>query len=165
MEELKPHARKEGLIVQELADEVLVYDLERHKAHCLNRTAAWIWKQCDGQTTVGQIARRLEQETGRPVDEDVVWLGLEQLGKARLLPQRVTRDGNKVTRRDVMKKVGIAAAVGLPVITSIVAPTAAQAATQFPSGACCTTGADCLSGLCETPASPPCPDGEPGRCA
>lgn len=31
-----PLARREELVVPELADEVLVYDLRQHKAHCLN---------------------------------------------------------------------------------------------------------------------------------
>ena len=32
-----PLARKDKLVVRELADEVLVYDLTRNKAFCLNR--------------------------------------------------------------------------------------------------------------------------------
>ena len=47
-----PLARRERLLVEELPDEVLVYDLDREKAHCLNRTAALIWNHCDGRTTV-----------------------------------------------------------------------------------------------------------------
>ena len=31
---MKPRARKDGLVVTELPDELLVYDLERHKASC-----------------------------------------------------------------------------------------------------------------------------------
>jgi hypothetical protein len=52
---LIPCARTEGLVVQTLADEVLVYDLERHKAHCLNHAAALIWKHCDGRTSVAEM--------------------------------------------------------------------------------------------------------------
>ena len=40
-----PAAREEGLIIQEMADEVLVYDRERYKAHCLNQTAALVWRR------------------------------------------------------------------------------------------------------------------------
>lgn len=147
-EQFVPQARNEGLLVQELPDEVLVYDLDRHKAHCLNRTAAFIWKQCDGQTTVTEVARRLAKELGTPVAEEVVWLGLDQLGKARLLPERVAPGGNRVSRRDVIRKIGVAAAVGLPLITSIVAPTASQAVTCLPGGSSCQTGAQCCSGIC-----------------
>jgi len=33
-----PVARKEGLVIQETSEEVLVYDLTSNKAHCLNQT-------------------------------------------------------------------------------------------------------------------------------
>ena len=38
---LNPIARSNGLVVQEMPDEVLVYDLDSNKAHCLNETAAF----------------------------------------------------------------------------------------------------------------------------
>lgn len=38
----RPLARSEGLVIQEMPDEVLVYDLETNKAHCLNETAAFV---------------------------------------------------------------------------------------------------------------------------
>ena len=41
---MKPRARTEGLVVTELPDELLVYDLERHRAYCLNPTAALVFK-------------------------------------------------------------------------------------------------------------------------
>ena len=44
-----PVARKQGLVVQEMPDEVLIYDLDTNKAHCLNQTAAFVWKSCDGK--------------------------------------------------------------------------------------------------------------------
>ena len=51
-EQSVPRARKEGLVVQDMPDELLVYDVDRHKAHCLNQTAALVWKRCDGKTSV-----------------------------------------------------------------------------------------------------------------
>ncbi len=51
---LMPRARQDELVVEELSDETLVYDLKRHKANCLNRTAALVWQDCDGQTSVAQ---------------------------------------------------------------------------------------------------------------
>ena len=44
--------REDGLIVREVDGETLVYDRRRHKAHCLNRAAALVWRQCDGTTSV-----------------------------------------------------------------------------------------------------------------
>jgi hypothetical protein len=136
--------------VQALPDEVLVYDLERHKAHCLNHTAALVWKHCNGQTSVTEMVRMLEGEMKTPVPEDVVWLALQQLGKARLLAEQIHTPGGgkRMSRREVIRRLGWGAAVALPLVTSIVAPTAVEAATCLGSGAACTTGAQCCSGLC-----------------
>jgi hypothetical protein len=62
LRQLTPLAREEGLVIQELPGELLIYDLNNHKAHCLNQTAAFIWKHCDGMTTVCEMAARLEKE-------------------------------------------------------------------------------------------------------
>jgi len=148
--QLIPEARKKGLVVQELSGEVLVYDRERNKAHCLNPTAALVWNHCDGKASVADIARAIQDEVNAPVDEDVIWLGLDQLSKSHLLQERATLPEEKarLSRREVMKRIGLAAAVALPVVTSIMAPTAAQAANCLPSGQPCTTSAQCCSGLC-----------------
>ena len=61
-EQSLPEARKEGLVVQHLSDEVLVYDQQRHKAHCLNETAALVWMRCDGKTTVVSMAQELRTD-------------------------------------------------------------------------------------------------------
>ena len=71
-----PTARQERLVIQELPDEVLIYDLDRDKAHCLNQTAAFVWKQCDGRTTVADALVRFEQEFGAGVNEAMIWLAL-----------------------------------------------------------------------------------------
>src|ERR1700674_5140529 len=85
-----PRMRRERLIIDELPDEVLVYDLDRHKAHCLNQTAALVWQHCDGNSTPSQIARRLTKKLRAPFDEDLVWLALHQLEKLHLLEQSIS---------------------------------------------------------------------------
>ena len=149
-EQTMPAAREEGLIVQELAEEVLVYDRERYKAHCLNHTAALVWRHCDGKTTIAQIAERAENELKAPVDEEFVWLAIEQLQKARLLgdgANRVKTQGS-ISRRKVLRKIGWAAAVGLPLVTSIVAPRAVEAVT---CAIVCSSDGQCIG----TPGCPP----------
>ena len=145
-----PKARQEGLVVQQLADETLVYDQERFKAHCLNHTAALVWKHCDGNKTTSEIAQALGHEAGSPVDEELVWLALSQLGKSRLLTEQAMMPEGRagISRREVIRRVGIAAAVALPVVTSIVAPQAAQAINCKTSGQMCTTGPQCCSTVC-----------------
>lgn len=149
---LDPLARKEGLIVEQMPDEVLVYDLELHKAHCLNRTAAFVWQHCDGKSDASKIARRMEKEFDAKVGDDLVFLALDQLGKDHLLEKRVALPAEMVnmSRRQVMRKIGLATAVALPVVISIMSPTAANAVTCIASGqpcsptvVCCVTLATC----------------------
>ena len=149
-DQFMPEARREGLVVQEMSEEVLVYDRERNKAHCLNRTAALVWSHCDGNKSVAEMARAIAEETNAPVDEDLIWLGVEQLSKMHLLRERAMMPEHKtgLSRREVIRRIGLTAAVALPVVTSIVAPTAAQAANCFASGQACTTSAQCCSGIC-----------------
>jgi hypothetical protein len=149
-DQMKPRARTEDIVVQTLPDELLVYDLKRHEAHCLNPPAALVWKHCDGQTTAAQLAQILQQAMRVPVPEEVVWLGLQQLHKACLLTAREYAPASEdwVSRREVMRRLGWATAAALPLVTSIVAPTASEAASCLGSGAACTTGAQCCSGLC-----------------
>lgn len=158
--EQTPFARKEGLVVRELPDEVLVYDLERDKAHCLNQTAALVWKHCDGQTGVHEMSQLLEKELNAPVDEKLVWLALDQLSKYNLLEERVSPPAafmaSGMNRRQMMRALSVAALVAVPVVTSIVAPTPAQAATCLATGASCTSGAQCCSGVCNGAPSGTC---------
>ncbi|HEV7397877.1 MAG TPA: PqqD family protein [Pyrinomonadaceae bacterium] len=161
-----PRARTEGLVIQELPDEVLVYDRNSDKAHCLNQTAALVWKYCDGKTSVPNIAKRLEQDlkTER-VDERIVWFALSQLNKDNLLEEEVTPPAllAGMNRREMVRVLGVAAVVALPLVTSIIAPTPAQAATCFASGTACSSPGQCCSGSCaSTPAS--CPPTAVGLC-
>jgi hypothetical protein len=144
-----PKARADGLLVQELMDEVVVYDLDRHRSHCLNRTAALIWRHCDGSTSVAEMARRLQQDSGVPVDEEAVWLALDRLSKAYLLQERVRHPawGDRTTRRTIIRRLAAVGAVAL--VSSVVAP-GASAAGSVPSSCfsnCCTGGTTgCQSG-------------------
>jgi len=136
---LMPRARQDELVVEELPDETLVYDLKRHKAHCLNRTAALVWQHCDGQTSVAELAALLEEQLATPTDEAVVWMALDRLGRAHLLTEQVTlpADRAQYSRREVLRTLRRAAAISLlPVVASIVAPRAAAAVSCIPLSTC-----------------------------
>ena len=160
MKHIAPRARNESLIVRALPDEVLVYDLEAGKAHCLNRTAAFVWDNCDGRKTVGEITRLLEKELDAPVDPKLVWLALDQLEGFKLLREPLTKPAHvrNISRRQLVRSLGVVA-ITLPLITSIVAPTAAQAASGLAPGGCCVNPNQCQSGSCDQ--SPVC-TGIPG---
>src|SRR5438105_15286537 len=91
-----PRALRDNLVIRELDDETLVYDMERDEAHCLNQTAALVWQQCDGKTTAAQAARILQDQVEVKVDTDLGWLAVKQRKRFHLVeaptkPPRVTR--------------------------------------------------------------------------
>jgi hypothetical protein len=135
---LAPKARKSKLIVKELSNEVLIYDENNHQAHCLNETAALVWKFCDGRTSIPKMRQLLEKEMSVTVPEQTVWLALKQLEGSRLLDMSVTPQARlqRTSRRAVMQTMGIAA-VALPLITSVRAAAAVAAASCVPLGQPC----------------------------
>jgi hypothetical protein len=122
---LLPRSRTDNLVIRELDDETLVYDMKRDEAHCLNQTAALVWEQCDGKTTATQAARSLQSKLAAPVDTDLVWLAVKQLDRFHLVES--SAKSVSVSRRNLVLKYA-PAALALPVIMSISAPTSAQAA-------------------------------------
>ncbi len=145
-----PRARQEGLVIERLGDETLVYDMRNHKAHCLNRTAALVWNRCDGKATVSEMSGALGKEFHTSVGSDVIWLALEQLSKAKLLSDHLPSSipQQAMSRRAIIKRIGLGAAVALPLVTSILAPTAEASVTCRGIGAICTQASDCCSNVC-----------------
>jgi hypothetical protein len=145
-----PRARKIDLVTREVAGELLVYDRSSDKALCLNRAATLVWLRCDGRTTMAEMTRLLASELKTPVDDEVVWFALDELEKSSLLQQPWTRPPkvNQMSRRTLVKRLGIGAAVAVPLITSIIAPKAAAAASCLPVSAACTADAQCCSNNC-----------------
>jgi hypothetical protein len=140
-----PKARKENLVVQELDGEVLIYDLDKNKAFCLNEASALVWQACDGNKDVSEIRNSLGKQLNSPVNDDFVWLALDQLKKENLIENKdeIAADFNGMSRRSVIKKVGLAVVVALPLVTSLVAPTAAAAQSLVACGAACTDSNQC----------------------
>jgi hypothetical protein len=134
-----PSARRSGLVVQQMDQEVLVYDVTTNKAHCLNETAANVWNLCDGTRDVSQIAADISVATGTSVNDDFVWLAIDQLSESDLLESGVTARFAGRSRRDVIKDIGLASMVALPVIASLVAPPNALSS----SSCVCTSPAAC----------------------
>ncbi len=159
---LMPRARQDELVVEDLQDEILIYDLERHKASCLNHTAALVWRCCNGRTSVADTAALLKKELELPADEAVVWMALDRLDRAHLLsePVALPADRARYSRREMLRTLRRAAGISLllPVIDSIVAPLAAAQTSCLPQNACggmpvCTpcinnTGTTCDKRMC-----------------
>jgi len=129
---LKPMARKSDLLIEAVDSDVVVYDQLTHRVCCLNLTAAMVWRSCDGNKTVVEIAARLSTEMGEPQSEELVWEALQQLADSSLLiePVTVPTEVAAITRREVVRRLALlsgGATILWPVVDAIVAPVAAQA--------------------------------------
>ncbi len=127
---MTPRARQARLLTREIGDELAVYDEDRDRLHVLNRTAALVWRHCDGQRTVADLAALVSRELGSPAGEHVVWLALARLQRAHLLEARVAAPGVASASRRALLRGAAQTAAGallLPSVTSLTAPTAALA--------------------------------------
>jgi hypothetical protein len=128
---MRPRARQEEVLVRRMDDETIVYDQKRNHAYCLNRTAAFVWQQCDGQKTVPEIAALLQQELNPAADQDLVWVALDRLDAAHLLQEPLQRslDQARASRRQFVRKVGLVGVLTtlLPAVILTPAPAVAQA--------------------------------------
>jgi hypothetical protein len=142
-----PMRREDDVLVQELPEETLVYDLKRNKAHCLNRTAALVWHHCDGQTSVHDMAELLRQELRISADEQIVWLTLARLQRAHLLLETISPPGElpRLSRRDWVRKLGVAAVLVPAVLTTIARSSASAASCRSIS---CSNRGNCVSQGC-----------------
>ena len=145
---LLPRSRTENLVIRQLDDETLVYDTERDEAHCLNQTAALVWAQCDGKTTAAQAAHSLKAKLDASVDTDLVWLAVKQLERFHLVESN--GKSPSVSRRALVLKYA-PAALALPVIMSISAPTPAGVSSCAGQGQQCGGNfPPCCQGVCNS---------------
>ena len=150
-----PFLRTENLVVNELPDELLIYDLEKNKAFCLNETARLIMNECNGETSIDEAVINLNRKLKSKVPEEVIWMVVEQLKKSDLLKNdyQLPVHTTKVTRRKILQSAALLG-LALPVISSLVAPTAvnAQSRTCMMVGEACTFQPPfdncCLGGTC-----------------
>lgn len=150
-----PSSRNENIVVQNLENEVLIYDTITNQAFCLNETLAKVYQHCNGKTSFDELRRKYK------FTDDLIYLALDELKARKLLAETSVYQSPLagMSRREAVRKVGLATMIALPLISTLIAPTAANAA----SGAAvvgtrvncqsCATGADCASGNCRPTAS------------
>lgn len=134
---MPPIARTDELVIEELGDELLVYDLIRDEAHSLGAVAARVWNACDGRTTLEGMTAELD------LDHATVTEAVEGLRACNLLDEGPQDDG--VTRRGFTLrtlKIG-AVATAAPLIVSVAAPAAAMAVTEAFCQSISVTGHGC----------------------
>lgn len=152
-----PIARVENIIVQELPDEVLVCDTTTNRMFCLNQTAAEVWKLADGTRNIKEISRLLSKKFHSNVGEELVSFALMELSKENLLAEKMPTNEvfQNLSRREVIRRVGLASMVALPLISSLTMPKAIHASSScvdngdgLPAGCACQVRFDCESFCC-----------------
>lgn len=118
-----PHARNEGIVVQDMDEEILAYDVAAHKAYCLNQTASRVYRACGARASFEGLKRE------HKFTDDIIFLAIDELKKANLVGEDAayTSPFAGMNRREVVRRVGFASMIALPVISSLVAPAALRA--------------------------------------
>jgi hypothetical protein len=129
-----PRARQDGLLVETVGEELLLYDQNSHTAHCLSPIAASVWRHCDGERDVTELA----QLTG--ASEDLIANALHELREKDLLaaePALTQSAVPGVSRREAIVRgvrYGAAAAAGSLIISTAAATPAMASSEEIPCG-------------------------------
>lgn len=123
----------EAFIVREMEDELLVYDLKTQRISSLNQFASQVWHASNGVADPKKTAAALAEE-GLGVPPETIASALAMLVGAGLLDGPVMPAPKSANRRDFLGRMlsgGVAAssaAVVVPAVVTILAPTPAHAA-------------------------------------
>ena len=124
-----PRARQDGLLEETVGEELLLYDRERHTAHCLSPIAACVWRHCDGEHNLTALAELAGASKSLVAD------ALYELREKDLLvvePELMQSAVAGVSRREAIGRAaryGAAAAAG-SMIVSATAATPAMATSK-----------------------------------
>jgi hypothetical protein len=132
--------KKKGLVLQNLGDEVIVYDPVSHRAHALNRTAALVFEQLDGKHDIDAVARHVGRALEKPPQRALVTAAVNELAAASLLATPV----DALPRRAMLR--GLAAGL-TPLVISVAVPAAGAAGSCLNELATCVETAECCVGL------------------
>lgn len=143
------HARNDDLEIQELGDELLVYDRRTDVAHCLTPTATAVWRALGYRAALDVVVARFGAEAVEATVDELAAKGLLEAvdGIADAAP--------RISRRQAVRRLAVTAVAGATVV-SVVAPPAAWALTcpasgsgiKAPSGCPCNGNGNCTSNTC-----------------
>lgn len=143
----RPVARTEGLLVEPVGEEAVIYDQDTNVAHALKPLAATVFMYANGEHTVAEIAELASLRLAATVTESEAREAVEELAGLSLL-EGFDDDGGRggLSRRDALKVFGGAAA-GTMLVSSIAAPFA-MASTITNNGVpyICGTGSNPITG-------------------
>jgi hypothetical protein len=129
-----PRARQDGLLEEAVGEELLLYDQESHTAHCLSPVAACVWRHCDGEHDLTDLAQLVGASENLVVD------ALNELREKDLLVaelQLMQSTVTRVSRREAISRAaryGAAAAAGSLIISATAATPAIASSSE---SVCC----------------------------
>lgn len=127
----------DNIVVRNLKDETLIYNLTTNQAFCLNDTSAKVFNACDGKTSFDDLKEKHQ------LTDEIIYLALDGLQKENLIEADYVSPFASLSRREVIRKVGLASMIALPVVSTLVAPSAASAASGLAAlGQPCTRAVD-----------------------
>ncbi len=156
-----PLAKTQDIVIQDLGKEILIYDLRINKAFCLNETTSIVFRHCDETTGFSDLQLKYKD-----LSNEIILLSIDILKKNNLLDsENYESDFGGLSRREVIKKAGMASMLSLPVISILAVPQAAAAQSQclnaqctfneFTQSDCCSSDLRCHGGF-SPPICRPC---------
>jgi hypothetical protein len=153
-----PRARQDGLLKETVGEELLLYDQESHTAHCLSPLAACVWRHCDGEHDLAELA------VLAGVGEELVAGALYELREKDLLDAEPALTQSAISgesRREAIGRVaryGAAAAAGSMVVSATAATPAMASSGGEEKGCCQCYTAKVEECLCFASTSAECPE-------
>jgi hypothetical protein len=121
--------RREDLLWEAVAEEVVVWDKVKNRAHRLNRSASIVWRHANGNNSHEALASIVSRELGTSEGASaIVDEAVDRLNALGLLNAEKEQNGS---RRELVRRVAMIAAVA-PLIASVAVPTPARAASRVP---------------------------------
>lgn len=161
-----PPIRNENIVVQEAGIETLVYDLTINKAYCLNETSSKVYAACGANQTFETLKAK------HKFTDDLIHFTLGELAANNLISEYQSAQFGNLSRREVIKRVGLTCAAALPLIVGLTAPKAVHAQSCAALGAACNNNCcapnSCTtqfgSTACRAPSGQPCDFNFPDYC-
>jgi hypothetical protein len=144
---VKPLARVEGIVTEEVGPELVIYDQVRRVAHCLSPSAAAVFGAADGTSSPDELARDLRLEPAE------ITQALAELSACGLL-EVPSSAGAGISRREVATRVAKVGAAAALIYSVDIAPAWASASVGCVSNAECVAkfphvaSATCINNTC-----------------
>ena len=114
-----PKAIRDRFFAEDLGEETVVYNTASREARSLNSTASFVWRQCDGRTSLGEIGNRVSQRFEVNEGAEIAALAIQELNDAGMLESVTSGAGlsKSVSRRQLISKLAVAGVI-LPIVSA-----------------------------------------------